>query len=118
MKSILNSVKKVLGVAEDYDVFDVDILMHINSTFTTLQQLGIGPENGFSIEDKNTEWDEYLDEDLNLNSVKTYMYLKVRLLFDPPDSSYARQAMADQVREIEWRLNVYREGAKNRDHER
>lgn len=118
MTSILNSVKKVLGIAEDYTAFDVDIIMHINSVFATLQQLGIGPETGFEIEDKTTDWVEYLGEDINLNQVKTYVYLRVRLLFDPPDSSYARQAMADQVREIEWRLNVYREGVKEHDHRR
>jgi len=118
MDSILNSVKKVLSIADDYTAFDVDVIMHINSVFNTLQQLGVGPEEGFAIEDEEAEWDEFLRGDTNLNSVKTYVYLRVRLLFDPPETSYAKDAMANQVQELEWRLNVYREGIKTDDHQR
>lgn len=108
--SILTETKKVLGVAEDYTAFDADILMHINSVFSTLTQLGIGPTNGFSIEDKEATWDAFLGSDLNLNQIKSYMYLRVRLLFDPPGTSFLGDALDKQRIELEWRLHVYREG--------
>lgn len=107
--SILNDTKKVLGLMPDYDVFNPDILMHINTTFFTLGQLGLGPEGGIYIDDA-TEWSEVIGDDPNLNAVKTYVYLRVRMLFDPPATSYLINAMTEQVRELEWRLNVYREG--------
>lgn len=109
MSSILTSVKKTLGLDESYEVFDVDILMHINSVFSTLNQLGIGPADGFSIEDSTVEWDAFLDGDARLNSVKSYVYLRVRLLFDPPTTSFLIDSQRRQVEELEWRLNVYRE---------
>lgn len=108
--SILNSVKKVVGIDADYDAFDVDILMHINTAFSTLNQLGIGPEAGFAIEDDVPTWDAFLGDDPRLNSVKSYVFLRVRLLFDPPATSYAIEAFQKQITEIEWRLNVKREG--------
>lgn len=108
--SILNSTKKVLGIAEDDDSFDLDILMHINTVFTTLHQLGIGPLDGFMIEDSETTWSDYLEDNTNLNAVKSYMYVRVKLLFDPPSTSFAIEAMQKQITEFEWRLNVYREG--------
>lgn len=108
--SIFTSVKKVLGVDESYTVFDLDILMHTNSAFSTLNQLGIGPDDGFMINDESATWDAFLGTDLKINSVKTYVYLKVRLLFDPPQLSYVIDAMNQQVKELEWRLNVVREG--------
>lgn len=108
--SILTSVKKVLGVDESYTVFDLDILMHTNSAFSTLNQLGIGPDDGFMINDESATWDAFLGTDLKINSVKTYVYLKVRLLFDPPQLSYVIDAMNQQIKELEWRLNVVREG--------
>jgi hypothetical protein len=107
--SILTSTKKTLGIDVDYKAFDSDVLMHINSVFSTLTQLGIGPEAGFMIEDDTTLWDAFIDDDMNYNAVKTYMYLCVRLLFDPPTTSYLITAMKEQVQELEWRLNVYRE---------
>lgn len=107
--SILTSVKKILGIEEDYTAFDPDVVIHINSVFFTLNQLGIGPTTGFAIEDDTATWDDFLDGDLRLNSVKTYVYLRVRLLFDPPTTSYMIEAMRDQIRELEWRINVYRE---------
>ena len=109
MSSILTSTKKILGIEEDYTDFDVDILMHINSVFATLNQLGIGPEQGFAIEDATPTWDAFLGTDARLNSVKTYVYLKVRLLFDPPQNSYAIDALKQQAMELEWRINTYRE---------
>ena len=104
--SILNSTKKLLGIAEDYDAFDVDIIMHINSVFMILTQLGVGPEEGFSIEDESTEWDEFIEDNSQLKAVKSYMYLKVKLLFDPPLSSSVTQSMERMIAELEWRLNV------------
>lgn len=109
-ESILNSTKKILGIDESYDHFDPDITMHINSVFNTLAQLGIGPVNGFMIEDDSETWDQFLGDDLNLNSVKSYVYLRVRLLFDPPATSYHIQAIKEQINELEWRLNTHREG--------
>jgi len=108
--SILNSTKKNLGLGEDYTAFDSDIVMHINSVFSTLNQLGIGPDTGFMIEDATEEWDEFLGEDMNLNLVKTYVYLRVRMLFDPPTTSYLLGAYEKQIEQMEWRINIYREG--------
>lgn len=108
--SILNSTKKILGIAENYTEFDQDIILHINSVFATLNQLGLGPDEGFEIEDEDAEWAEYLANDKNLNGVRTYVYLRVRLLFDPPTTSFALESMNKQVEQFEWRLNVYREG--------
>lgn len=107
--SILTSTKKILGIDASYTAFDVDILMHINSVFSTLNQLGIGPENGFAIEDDTSTWDSFLGTDPRLNSVKTYIYLRVRLLFDPPATSFAIEAFKEQAKELEWRLNVLME---------
>lgn len=108
--SILNSIKKVLGLAESYTVFDDVVLMHINTTFSTLNQLGIGPVNGYMVEDATETWDAFLGVDPLLNSVKTYVFLKVRMLFDPPQTSFHIAAMEKQAEELEWRLNVKREG--------
>lgn len=108
--SILISTKKNLGIAADYDVYDLDIITHINTAFSTLAQLGVGPVNGFMIEDDTAEWADFFGtEDFQLNSARTYVYLKVRLLFDPPQTSYLIAAMEKQIEQIEWRLNVHRE---------
>jgi len=107
--SILKSTKKILGVGEADTSFDVDIALHINSVLSVLTQVGIGPANGYSIEDDTATWDAFIGTDPRLNLVKTYLYLKVRLLFDPPGTSYAIDAMEKQIAEFEWRLNVMRE---------
>lgn len=107
--SILTSTKNVLGIAEDYTVFDLDIITHINTAFTTLTQLGVGPVNGFMIDDESAVWDDFIDDDDQYNSVKTYVYLRVRMLFDPPQTSYLISAMERQIEQLEWRLNVHRE---------
>lgn len=107
--SILNSTKKILGLAEDYNVYDLDVITFINAAFGTLNQLGIGPEEGFAIEDETPTWDDFLGADKRLNAVKQYVYLKVRLLFDPPDVGYLVTAFEKQIAEHEWRLNVVRE---------
>lgn len=110
--SILDSTKKAIGIGADYDVFDPDIIMHLNTAFSTLAQLGVGPEDGFQIVDDSTTWDEYTMADKERNMVKSYVYLRVRLLFDPPETSYLINAFNEQVKELEWRLNVHEEGEK------
>lgn len=105
-ESILTSIKKMLGIEENYNIFDTDIIIHINTIFMTLNQLGIGPSSGFKIEDDSTTWSEYIDEDSDLEAVKTYIYLKVKLLFDPPLSSSVIEVMKQSITELEWRLNV------------
>lgn len=107
--SILDSVKKVLNLSSDYTPFDQDIIMHINSVFSALNQLGVGPEAGFMIEDKDAVWFDFLEGDMRLNNVKTYVYLRVRMLFDPPTIGYLVEAMKEQIKELEWRINVQRE---------
>lgn len=105
-ESILTSIKKMLGMEENYNVFDTDIIIHINTIFMTLNQLGVGPSSGFKIEDDSAMWSEYIDEDSDLEAVKTYIYLKVKLLFDPPLSSSVIEVMKQSIAELEWRLNV------------
>ena len=105
-ESILTSIKKLLGITENDTNFDTDIIIHINSVFMVLNQLGVGPSEGFRIEDKYSTWDEYITEDNDLDAVKTYMYLKLKLLFDPPLSSSVLEANKQLINELEWRLNV------------
>jgi hypothetical protein len=107
--SILTSTKKVLGIDENYTVFDEDIIMHINTAFSTLTQLGVGPPAGFMIDDAADEWDDFIVDDAQYNSVKSYVFLRVRQLFDPPTTSYLIAAFDRQIQELEWRLNVHRE---------
>lgn len=106
--SILNTVKKCLGITEDYTHFDADIIMYINSVFMILTQLGIGPEGGFSITSADETWDDYLSDgdEEKFQLVKTYIYLKVRLMFDPPSSSAVMESINNMIKEFEWRLNV------------
>ena len=106
MDSILTSIKKLLGITEEYENFDQDIIMHINSAFMILNQLGVGPKSGFSINDKSSTWNEFIPESSNLEAVKTYVHLKVKLMFDPPLSSTVNAAIKSQINELEWRLNV------------
>lgn len=106
MDSILTSVKKLLGITEDYEHFDTDIITHINSVFMILTQIGVGPEDGFSITDKTSTWSDFLPDGQNIEAVKTYMYMKVKLLFDPPLSSAVMECMNRSISEMEWRLNI------------
>ena len=109
MDSILTSVKKLLGIAEEYTAFDLDIIMSINSVFAILEQLGVGPDGRFSITDSSTTWNDYFgaSEDIEQNeAVKNYIALKVKLMFDPPTSSTVMQATTNLTSELEWRLNV------------
>lgn len=117
MESILNSIKKLLGIAEDYDYFDSDIIMHINSVFATLMQLGVGPEDGFSIDDESEKWEDFLPEERMLHSVKSYMFMKVKLMFDPPLSSAVIECTKEQIKELEWRLQVAVDSANTKSEE-
>lgn len=107
--SILKSTKKVLNIDPSLTVFDTDILMHINSVFFKLTQLGIGPANGFRIEDDEPTWDLFYGDDPRYDAVKTYMYLNVRLLFDPPTVGSHVEAVKEQILEFGWRLSVMTE---------
>ena len=109
IESILESTKHSLNLAADYTPFDAAIIMHINSVFSTLNQLGVGPDAGFMIEDGDALWSDFLEGDLRLNNIKTYMYLRVRMLFDPPTIGYLVEAMKEQIKELEWRINAQRE---------
>jgi hypothetical protein len=110
-ESILNSTKKILGLADDYTAFDLDVITHINAAFSILDQLGVGPVDGFFIEDETSIWADYGLPANQLHLVKTYVYLKVRILFDPPATSYLIEAATNQIKEYEWRLNTFREWA-------
>jgi len=104
--SILISIKKLLGIANDYTHFDEDIILHINSVLMILTQVGIGPEEGFIITDESETWDQFIPEGTNLASVKSYIYLRVKLLFDPPLSSAVIESTNRMISELEWRLNI------------
>lgn len=107
--SILNSIKKTLLLSENVNDFDISILMHINSALSTLTQIGVGPSQGFEVENSEQVWSDFIGNDNRLNSVRTYIYLRVRLLFDPPNTSFAIEAIKQEIQQLEWRLNVVRE---------
>lgn len=111
-KSILISIKKLLGISKDCNDFDQDVIIHINTVFTILRQIGIGPDSGFRIEDDKKTWDDFINNDEYLDDVKTYIYLKVRLIFDPPLNSSVTEAMKQTISELEWRLNIDAESNK------
>ena len=106
MESILTSIKKLLGIDEDYKQFDTDIIIHINTVFMVLTQIGVGPSEGFAITDEYSTWENFIGDKTYLNSVKSYMYLRVKLLFDPPLSSAAMDSLKKLADEFEWRLQV------------
>jgi hypothetical protein len=108
-ESILTSTKKILGIEEDYTAYDFDILTHINSALSTLTQIGVGPEGGFMIVDAEDTWDTFIGTDPKLNPVKQYVFLRVKSVFDPPQSAYAVEAMKEQIKEHEVRLNIQME---------
>ena len=105
-ESILVSVKKLLGIAPEYEVFDTDIILHINSALSVLTQLGIGPSKGYMIRDANDLWSDFVKDDPRQELLKVYVYLRVRLIFDPPSSSSVIEAINNQIKEYEWRLTV------------
>lgn len=102
--TILSTTKKLLGLDEEYDVFDSDILIHINTVITILNRIGVGPREGFVI-DSNTTWSDYLNDESLFESVKTYIYLKVRKIFDPPQGGVS-SSMDDIIRELEFTLQI------------
>ena len=106
MESILTSIKKLLGIDESHEFYDEQIIMHINSVFAILTQIGVGPSSGFSIIDEHASWTDFVAEDPRLESIKSYMYLKVKLLFDPPLNSATIESMNRLISELEWRLSV------------
>ena len=105
--SILNSVKKVLGLDADYKAFDEDVIMHINTVFSVLHQVGASPSEGLTILDETSTWSDFIKDVQHVNMVKTYVYLKVRLVFDPPTSSFALTSMEKQAEQLEWRLSLF-----------
>lgn len=111
MDSILNSVKKKLGIQEDYTHFDEDIIIDINSVFMILNQLGVGPDEPFTIEDEDAYWEDFIDN-TRIEAVKSYMYMRVRLMFDPPTSGFLVDSLKKQIDELEWRMLVQAETPK------
>ena len=103
-ESILNSIKKLLGIMPEYTDFDPDVMFFINTVFPILRQLGCGPKEGFTITGSETKWSEYLEDDKNLESVKLFIYLKVKLGFDPPAASAHMEAYKETIKELEWRI--------------
>lgn len=107
MESILTSIKKMLGIDKDDDSFDVDIIAHINSVLFILTQAGVGPSSGFRIDSDQQTWDDFIPEKKgNFDLVKTYIYQKVRLIFDPPPNATLLQSTKELIAEFEWRLNI------------
>lgn len=108
-QSILGTTKKILGLAETDTSFDIDIITHINGVISVLTQVGIGPAEGFMIEDSTATWEAFIGNDPRLSMVKSYVYMRVRLVFDPPNLSSVLESMQKMITEFEWRLNVQRE---------
>lgn len=106
MSGILDDVKKMLGLGEWDEAFDAEILMHINSVFMTLNQLGVGPPEGYTVRDRANTWDDFVGDRQDIEAIKSYTYLKVRLLFDPPSSSFVLESIKSMASELEFRLNV------------
>ena len=118
MDSILNTIKKLLGIPLEQENFDTDVIIHINSAFTRLWELGVGPSECFRITDSVDIWDDFLLENTSFEDVKDYVYLKVRLKFDPPASSAYLATIKESIAEYEWRLTVRAETeAKNQNGE-
>ena len=113
MDSILTSVKKIIGISEEDESFDTDLIIHINSVLMILNQLGVGPEDGFSITDKSAVWTDLIGDNKFIEAVKTFVGLKVRLIFDPPTSSAVLDSINKTISELEWRINVMVENKAN-----
>lgn len=113
MDSILTSVKKMLGIDASYEHFDIDIIMHINTVISILTQLGVGPNSGYTITGTEDTWVDWVGESTSLSSVKSFVYLKVRLLFDPPTNSSLIDSYNRLISELEWRLKIGSEGIEN-----
>lgn len=114
MESILTSIKKMLGIPEEYDHFDPDLIMHINSVLSILTQIGVGPSEGFRIEDDLATWGDFLGDDTDYEAVKSYVHLRVKLLFDTSTlSSAVIESMNRIISELEWRLNAIAESKQS-----
>lgn len=112
MDSILATVKKMLGLDTDYDAFDIDLITHINSVFMVLNQLGVGPITPFTITGSNETWSSF-STTTDVEALKTYMYIRVRLLFDPPDKTSVSDSFQKICQELEWRMVVQVEREAN-----
>lgn len=117
MESVLTSIKKMLGIVEEYTHFDADLIMHINSVLSILNQIGVGPPEGFSIEDKEDVWTDFIPQSPKLEFVKSYVYMKVKLLFDPPISPAAIESINRLTSELEWRIQVATDPVKDKREE-
>lgn len=117
MESILASIKKLLGVPEEVTHFDSDIIMHINTTIMDLTQIGVGPSEGYHISDEEDTWADFIGDSEELEAVKTYVYLNVKLLFDPPQNSSTIEVINRQIAKIEWRLNFKVDASKTGEEE-
>ncbi len=115
MDSILVTIKKMLGIDADYDAFDTDIIVHINTAIMILRQLGVGIQAGFAITGESEEWSDLLEDSALYESVKTYIYLRVKSVFDPSTSSAASEAAKEMIKELEWRLNSESDYGGNTD---
>lgn len=104
--SILLTIKQMLGIPSEYSVFDEELIVYINTVIAALRQLGVGPENGFAITGENDSWEDYIGDTSMYENVKSYIYLKVRMMFDPPSSSFVLEAFKNQAAEIEWRIYI------------
>lgn len=114
MESILTSIKKMLGIPEEYDHFDPDLIMHINSVLSILTQIGVGPSEGFRIEDDLATWEDFINDDTDYEAVKSYVHLRVKLLFDTSTlSSAVIESMNRMISELEWRLNAIAESKQS-----
>ena len=113
MDNILQSIKKMLGPSGNYEYFDTDLIIHINTVLFILTQMGVGPAKGFSIKDGSETWENFVSDIEKLEAVKTYVYLKVKLIFDPPQSSIVKSAIDETIKELEFCLNV--EADSNRE---
>ncbi len=111
MSSILQTVKKMIGIQPDYEIFDADLIVDINAAFMTLQQLGVGPKEGFMISGADEEWTDFDPSGTLLNAVTQYVFLKTKLVFDPPATSFVLDSYNKLIQELEWRMNVHAEGA-------
>lgn len=108
MDCILTSIKKLLGITEEYTHFDPDIIMHINSVLMILNQIGVGPTEGFVI-DETSVWTDFISDTTKIEAIKSYVYLKVRLLFDPPLSATVTESINRNISELEWRITMFAE---------
>lgn len=113
--SIFVTIKKMLGLGADYTPFDAEIMVHINSVILNLTQMGIGPKDGFMVLDYNQKWSDFLPSNVNLEAAKTYIYLQVKMLFDPPTNSFVMDSYEKQSEKMLWRLNVQAESVEKFD---